>query len=89
MRRVTDDDYNIPATRSELTKYRIDQLYLKISDMEAHIKALEDRAELRDRERNAAEQRNLKWGISTLGAVVATLATIIWSYRSIIFRGLP
>ena len=41
---------NIRVIRSELANFH-DQLYLKIRDMEDHIKALEYRAELRDRER--------------------------------------
>tara|TARA_R110000823_G_scaffold245599_1_gene369728 strand:+ start:1522 stop:1791 length:270 start_codon:yes stop_codon:yes gene_type:complete len=89
VRGVTDNDYRGKSGSSDLVEWKFTQLFTKIRDMEDHIKALESRAELRDRERAVTEQRYLKWGISTLGAIVATLAAVIWSYRSIIFRGLP
>lgn len=60
-------------------EYRLEQAEIKINALEAELKRLED-------ETDELERKRLKWGISALGAIVMTLGTIIWQYRSVIFK---
>ena len=50
----------------------LDRLQAKVDDLET---------QLRER-----EVKNMWWGISVLGSAIGALLTILWSYRSIIFK---
>jgi|AntAceMinimDraft_13_1070369.scaffolds.fasta_scaffold169956_1 hypothetical protein len=74
------------ATQYQLLEYRLQQTEAKIVSQEQHIDRLE--ALIADMKLEAAkrEEKRLLWGIGALGSVVMTLGTIIWSYRSFIFK---
>lgn len=65
----------------------IETLRREVEEQKEHIAKLEARAERNDRERAAQEKKQLMAGISFLGAMVLAMATLIWSYRSVILKG--
>ena len=69
--------------------YRINEQAAQIKMLQNHVEQLELKVIARDKERAAAERNYLVAGISFLGGTIMLLGALIWSYRSIIFRGLP
>jgi len=69
--------------------YRINEQAAQIKMLQNHVEQLELNVIARDKERAAAERNYLVAGISFLGGTIMLLGALIWSYRSIIFRGLP
>ena len=67
--------------------YRISELERQIKVQADEIAQIERRNEERDAARVAMERKQLLWGITFLGGVIMTLGTVIWSYRSVIFKG--
>lgn len=89
-----------PQSGMEMLKYRIDRAEAEAREVREElrnenremravlmneIKALHDELDKRATE----EKARLVWGISVLGGAVLTLATVIWNWRSVIFRGTP
>ena len=70
-----------------MIEYRLNEQAKKIINLEMHIEKLEADAASREVQRQSAEKRQLMAGVSFLGAIVLTLFGVIWSYRSVIFRG--
>jgi len=70
-----------------MIEYRLNEQAKKIINLETHIEKLEADAASREVHRQSAEKRQLMAGVSFLGAIVLTLFGVIWSYRSVIFRG--
>ena len=70
-----------------MIEYRLNEQAKKIINLETHIEKLEHDAATREIQRQSAEKRQLMAGVSFLGAIVLTLFGVIWSYRSVIFRG--
>lgn len=71
----------------EIWEYRLKQI---------EVQSASDRKEVADLKKRIAdfetaeadrERKWLLWGIITLGGVVSGLFGLIWSYRSVIFRG--
>lgn len=67
--------------------YQIEELQRTVKYQADEIAKIERRNEERDRERAALERTQLIWGITFLGGIIMTLGTVIWSYRSVIFKG--
>ena len=59
--------------------YRLQQAENKIDDLEQKLAKVT--TEVTERER-----RNLRWGISALGAIIIALGGVLWAYRGIIFK---
>ena len=74
------------ATSMVLVPYRLQMAETRIEEQDKHIEKLEDDFKKFQRQMDEKERRNLAWGVGTLGTVVITLAGVIWSYRSVIFR---
>lgn len=67
-----------PHDGMDVIRYRLDRA-------EAEIRGLHE-----DLDKRASEEKaRLVWGISVLGGAVMTLATVIWNWRSVIFKGTP
>lgn len=78
-----------PQSGIDVLRYRLDRAEAEHrqirEELRAEIKEL--RGELD--KRADTEKARLVWGISVLGGAVMTLATVIWNWRSVIFRGTP
>lgn len=73
----------------ELLAYRVEKLETLVSEQAKELAAIESRNAERDAERDKKERNQLIAGILFLGGVITTLATVIWNYRSVIFKGNP
>lgn len=65
---------------------RVTYMQKTLLDQETHINKLEDALNTLENNIEEREHRNLLWGVAVLGSAVTTLASIIWSYRSTIFK---
>ncbi len=70
-----------------LTEFRLKHIEAELLKQEDEIKTLENKN--RDLKEFIVKQERsrLKWGISSLGSLVMLLGSILWSYRSVIFKG--
>lgn len=66
-------------TDEALASYRLEQLEARVEAQAAKVEKLEKEVE-------DQEHRRLKWGVGALGSVVLTLGSVLWSYRSEIFK---
>jgi len=81
---MTDKETIDDLMRKAMGTYPRDEvLVFKVELQAAQIVKLEERIDQIERD----EKRKLIWGILALGSVVMTLGGTIWSYRSVIFRG--
>jgi hypothetical protein len=71
----------------ELLLFRVDQQQNEIQNLKKDVEELEAHIATQDLKRTSQEKRQLIAGISFLGSIVITLIGVIWSYRSVIFRG--
>lgn len=71
----------------DMITYRITLLEERVKTQDDEIHQIMIRNEEKDRERINLERKQLLVGISFLGAIIMTLAGVIWSYRAVIFRG--
>jgi hypothetical protein len=69
-----------------LILHRINEQEKEIEALRQVISALSESNRQRDLEAARREKNQLLAGISFLGAVITTLAGVIWSYRGIIFK---
>ena len=69
--------------------YRIGQLESALKSCVDEIALIERRNADRDHERQALERKQLLWGITFLGGIIVTLGSVLWNYRTVIFRGQP
>ena len=69
--------------------YRIGQLESALKSCVDEIALIERRNTDRDHERQALERKQLLWGITFLGGIIVTLGSVLWNYRTVIFRGQP
>lgn len=75
------------ADSYDMIAYRISLLEERVKTQDAEIHQIIVRNEEKDRERINLERKQLLVGISFLGAMIMTLTGVIWSYRTVIFRG--
>lgn len=66
--------------QSPLTKYKLEQLEIEMKELHREIDRMK-------KEANARERKLLRAGLSALGSVVLLFGTVIWNYRSVIFKG--
>ena len=69
--------------------YRIGQLESALKSCVDEIALIGRRNTDRDHERQALERKQLLWGITFLGGIIVTLGSVLWNYRTVIFRGQP
>jgi type IV secretory pathway TrbL component len=84
---LADDEKRVQAaTDMVLLTYKVAQAESQLHEQNVHIEKLEDEFNQFRRALAQKERNNLAWGVGALGTVVATLAGVIWAYRSVIFR---
>lgn len=74
------------AVAPELQAYRLAQAEAKIERQSADIAALREQIASVERKEEERERKRLLWGISALGSILMMAASVIWSYRGVIFK---
>lgn len=67
------------ADTNEMLSYRLTEVEKKLE------KTTTELAKLRAEELQR-EVRQFRWGIGALGSVIMALASVVWAYRSVIFK---